>query len=444
MRKRALLVVAALLAALVLLLLILAALALRRVDTPEFRKALLDRARVALGAEVRLKDMEVSVLSGIRLSGVEIANPAPFKGDLLTADEFVFRYRLAPLLLGRFDVNRLSLKAPVIGLAMDAQGGFNYERLAGRRNAGAASRPSALPMRVSISRLAVEDGQVTLVDAARVRLLAIEGLDFESSLQFGPAGAAGNGETRIARLALATGVAATSLRAPLQIAGGVAKIAPFRADLAGGDVKGAIGIRLADARTAADLELSRVEVKRLAEEAKTRSGIVGRLNASASVEGSGGVETLKGHGRASIDGCQVEQSKLFALMASALRLPELLNPDLSECRVEFTLGGGRVMTPVVRIKGPALQLDGSGALTLRSSALDYDMSLGLAATVLERIPAKELRAAFRDRGDGFGAIDFRVTGTTASPQTDLVPRLARAAAGEAAKSKVKKILEKIF
>lgn len=444
MRKKVLLVVVAVLAALVLLLLILAALALRRVDTPEFRRALLDRAKVVLGAEVRLKDMEVSVLSGIRLDGVEIANPAPFKGNLLSADEFVFRYRLLPLLFGRLDVNRLSLKAPVVGLAMDAQGGFNYERLVGRRNASAGTRPSALPLRVSISRLAVEDGRITVVDAARAQLLAIEGLDFESSFQVGPEGATGKGETRIARFALATGVAATSLRAPLQIAGGVVKIAPFHADLAGGDLEGAIGMRLADARTAADLDLTGVDVKRLAEEAKARSGIVGRLKAKASVEGSGGVETLKGHGSASIDSCQVEQSKLFALMASALRLPELLDPDLSECRVEFTLGGGRVTTPVVRLKGPAVQLDGRGALTLRSGALDYDMSLALAPAVLDRIPAKELRAAFKDRGDGFGTIDFRVTGTTASPQTDLLSRLAKAAAGEAAKGKVKKILEKLF
>jgi hypothetical protein len=327
---------------------------------------------------------------------------------------------------------------------MDSRGAFNYERLGGRSGASAGARPSALPLRVSISRLAVENGQITVVDAARAGLLAIEGLDFGSSFQVGPEGATGKGDVRIARIGLATGVAATSLRAPLEIAGGVVKIAPFRGDLAGGDVKGAVGVRLADAHMAADLELVGVDVKRLAEEAKTRSGIVGRLKAKASVEGSGGVETLKGHGNSSIDSCQAEQSKLFALMAAALRLPELLNPKLSECRVEFTLGGGRVTTPVVIIKGPALELDGRGVLTLRSSAIDYDMSLALAAALLDRIPAKELRAAFKDRGDGFGAIDFRVTGTTESPQTDLVPRLAKAAAGEAAKSKVKKILEKIF
>ena len=299
-------------------------------------------------------------------------------------------------------------------------------------------------MSVSISRLAVENGRISVVDAARSPLLAIEGLGFESRLGVGPEGMAGKGEARIGRFALASGVAATSLRAPVEIAGGVVNVAPLRADLAGGDVRGTMTMRLTDARVAADLQLSRVETKLLAQQAGTRTGILGRLEAKARVEGSGGVETLKGKGDAAIHDCRVDQSKLFALLATALRLPELLNPNFSECRVEFSLGGGRVTTPVVRMTGSAVQLSGQGVLTLRSSALDYDMSLALASAVLDRLPAKELRAAFKDRGDGFGTLEFRVTGTTANPQTDLPMRLAKAAAGEAAKNKVKKILERIF
>ncbi|HET7293415.1 MAG TPA: AsmA family protein [Vicinamibacteria bacterium] len=444
MSRKALLIAASVLAALLLALLLLAFLALRRVDTPGFRKALLERAKATLGAEVRLQEMEVSVLSGIRVRGVAIANPAPFKGDIVTADEFVFRYRLLPLLYGRFEVNRLSLRAPVVALAMDAAGRFNYERLGARSASAPTSRPTALPLRVSISRLAMDSGRITVTDAARASLLAIEGLDFDSSFDVGPEGASGRGEARIARLGLASGVAATSLRAPLEIAKGAARVAPFTADLAGGSVKGALVVRFADARMGADLELDGVEVKRLAEEAKASSGIVGRLKAKATVEGTGGVETLKGKGHAEVQSCRVEQSKLFALLATALRLPELLHPELSECRVEFTLGGGRVTTPIVRMIGPAVQLDGKGALALRSGALDYDMNLALATAVVERIPAKELRAAFKERGDGFGSLAFRVTGTTESPQTDLVTRLATAAAGEAAKGKVRKLLEKLF
>ena len=76
--------------------------------------------------------MDISLLSGVTLKGISIANPAPFSGDLLTADEFVLRYRLRPLLSRRLEVDRVSLERPALGLVMDGRGVFNYERLGAR------------------------------------------------------------------------------------------------------------------------------------------------------------------------------------------------------------------------------------------------------------------------------------------------------------------------
>src|SRR5258706_4956577 len=81
--------------------------------------------------------MEISVLSGVPLKGVTIANPDPFPGNLMTAEAFVLRYRLWPLLSGQFEVERLAFEKPRLTLAMDARGTFNYEKLGGR-SAGAA------------------------------------------------------------------------------------------------------------------------------------------------------------------------------------------------------------------------------------------------------------------------------------------------------------------
>ena len=95
-----------------------------------------------MGADVRVKEMDISLLSGVTLRGIVVANPAPFPGDLLAAEAFVLRYRLRPLLAGRVEVERLSLEKPALALAMDARGAFNYEKLG-----GAASRPPPLPPR---------------------------------------------------------------------------------------------------------------------------------------------------------------------------------------------------------------------------------------------------------------------------------------------------------
>jgi len=139
--KRLLLAGAALVLLLALAALGYGVLLVRRLDTPEFQKALLDQAKATVGADVRVKEMDISLLSGVTLSGITIANPAPFTGDFLAAKAFVLRYRLWPLLAGRVEVERLALEKPALTLTMDSRGVFNYERLG-----GAAPRPSAAPV----------------------------------------------------------------------------------------------------------------------------------------------------------------------------------------------------------------------------------------------------------------------------------------------------------
>ena len=101
-----------------------------KLNTPAFQKALLAQASATAGADVRAREMSLSLFSGVTLRGITVANPAPFPGELLTADAFVLRYRLLPLLAGRVEVERLALERPRLALVMDARGAFNYERLA--------------------------------------------------------------------------------------------------------------------------------------------------------------------------------------------------------------------------------------------------------------------------------------------------------------------------
>ena len=60
-----------------------------------------------------------------------------------------------------------------------------------------------------------------------------------------------------------------------------------------------------------------------------------------------------------------------------------------------------------------------GTTNLDTYALDYDLNLALGTETLDKVPVRELKAAFKDRDDGFSAMDFKVTGTSTAPQTDL-------------------------
>ena len=74
---------------------------LRAWSGPELERQLVAQAKAALGTDVRVQKMQVSVLRGFDLRGVAIANPTPFTGELVSAERVSLGYDLWPLLRGR-------------------------------------------------------------------------------------------------------------------------------------------------------------------------------------------------------------------------------------------------------------------------------------------------------------------------------------------------------
>jgi uncharacterized protein involved in outer membrane biogenesis len=417
----------------------------RKLNTPEFQKSLLDQAKAAVGADVRVKEMDISLFSGVTLKGLVIANPAPFAGDLLTADAFVLRYRLRPLLAGRVEVERIALEKPALNVAMDAKGVFNYEKLGGpapkKPSAAAPAGAAAVPLRVVLKQLTVENGSVTLTDPTKVRLLAVEGAGFRSAFEVEGGVARGSGEAAIPTVSLGDLLFLRSVRAPLSLSKEAVTLSPIRADLAKGRVTGDVTIHLKGGfRYVAKLEVKGVDVSTLLAEAKSAGGVAGTLAAQATFEGSGGLPTMKGRGQGTVADCRVEQGRVLALLAAVLQMPELAKPDFDECRAEFTQSGRRVSTPVLLLTGEAVQLSGAGTVNLETTALDYRMTLALAPRLFAKVTRRELRPAFKERADGYAAIDFRLYGTTSNPKTDLLARVGTAAATDA----VQKGLDRLF
>jgi hypothetical protein len=418
-----------------------------RLNTPAFQRSLLAQASAAVGAEVRAKEMDISLLSGVTLAGITIANPAPFPGNFLTADAFVLRYRLRPLLAGRVEVERLALERPRLALAMDARGAFNYERLGGGAGAGAKAAPAAaVPLRVVLRQLAVEDASVVMTDDTRARLLTVEGAFFRSAFEIESGIARGSGKATIASVSFADLLFLRQVEAPLSMSKQSLKLAPIRGRVAGGTATGEVSVRLKGGfRYVASLEVKGASVKTLLAEAKSAAAVSGTLSAKGTFEGTGGLATMRGRGQGAVADCRLERGRTFALLASLLQVPELASPSFDECRAEFVQSGPRLSTPVLRLVAREMQLTGEGSVNLATDALDYRMSLALAPRLFAKVTRPELRPAFRQRADGFSTIDFHLYGTTLAPQTDLVSRIAKGAATEAAKDQLNRLFKrKIF
>jgi uncharacterized protein involved in outer membrane biogenesis len=441
MARRVLLVGGAVLAVVVLALAAYGAYLARSLDTPEFKQALLARARQALGVEVRAGDLHVSLLKGVEVETLEVANPRGFKGPLLTAGSFGLRYDLLPLLRGRLQVDELVLKKPVLNLAMDSRGSFNYEKL-GSASSSTAPVPASTSAPLGafdlvLSRAAVEDGRISVTDHRGASLLRLEGAQLKSSFAASGGTIQGKGTADVAALSLMDALFVHDLEAPLDLAARRFRLGPLRGRLAQGEASGGLDLDLERFRYVLQLDVERADVATLLREAGAAPTLAGRLHGTATIEGTGGAATLTGRGQAEVQGCRTTKAPLLLALAATLRLPELADPDFEECRAEFTLGGGRARTPVLSLKGRTVRLGGEGTMGLESGNLDYRMRLALAPALDERIPAKEIRAAFKDGGDGFRSIEFAVTGTTAAPKTDLLARIGKAGALEVVKGKLR-------
>jgi uncharacterized protein involved in outer membrane biogenesis len=382
------------------------------------------------------------------MKGVAVVNPAPFSGNLLTADALVLRYRLWPLLSGQVEVTRLALVKPVLNLAMDSRGGFNYEKLVATTPPAAsktapAPTARALPIELLLKQLAVENARIVMLDPAKATLLKVDDVGLDSTFRVAAAAAQGSGKAKVALVNVADVMFLRDVSAPLELSKEAVKLSPIRARLAEGEVTGDVTANLKNGfRFSANLDVKRAQLKKLLEEAKSKSSVSGTLVAHASFQGSGGLATMKGKGRLEVTECKVQNAAVLGVVAAALRMPSLASPDFDQCLVEFTMAGSRIQTPVISLKGKQLQITGQGTTNLDTSALDYDLTLALAKDALDKIGVRELKAAFKDRGDGFYAVDFKVTGTSSAPQTDLTAKVGKAAATEAAVSGLKKLFGK--
>jgi hypothetical protein len=413
-----------------------------KLNTPEFQKGLLEQAKATVGAEVRVKEMDISLLSGVSLKGIAVANPAPFSGELLTAESFVLRYRLRPLLARRLEVDRVALEKPALRLVTNARGVFNYERLGGgtRRPASAGI---AVPLHVVLKRLDVEKGSVTLTDHTNARLLRVEGAGFRSAFDIEGGIARGSGQAAIASISVGDLLFLRAVKAPLALSKESVTLSPIRADVAGGSAAGDLTVYTKGGfRYVAHLEVKGVEAETLLAEARSAGGLEGTLVAKAAFEGSGGLATMRGRGQGTVTGCRVENARTLALLASVLQVPELASPDFDECRGEFTQSGYRVETPLVLLSGKAVQLRGSGTVDLRTYGLEYAMNLALSPRLFAKVTRPELRPAFTQRADGFSTIDFRLYGTTIAPQTDLLARVAKGAATDALRKQIERLFKR--
>jgi uncharacterized protein involved in outer membrane biogenesis len=411
--------------------------------TDAFRQAAIAAARDVVGTEVDIGEMHVSLLSGATLRRVTVAGPPGVPGELLRAEALIVRPRLWPLLWRRVEIREIRLEAPAVRLARGEHGNWNYERLGPRPPAAPAALPGTPPapadpgspagirapaLDVLVPSLAVTRGSLIVAGDGGRTLLRADGVDLASALSRTAGATRADGRLAVTSLALADRLVLSALAAPLTVRGGEARLAPLAGTLAEGQVAGEITLRLSPpGRYAVRLEVREARAERLLSDLGAGALLSGRLHARASVEGTGGLRTLSGQGRAEMRQGRILDLPVLGLLASALHVPLLRELRFEEGSVDFVLAEGVLRTPAIRFVSRDLRVSGQGQIVLPAGTLDHEITLAVPEALVARA-GRQTRAAFRPAPDGMMALDFRLWGPYDAPRTDIADRFLRGAA----------------
>ncbi|MBI5210294.1 MAG: AsmA family protein [Elusimicrobia bacterium] len=178
-----------------------AALTLKMLLPPDKIKSLVtEHAGRFLKREVRVRDVSVGLLKGLRIEGVEVSEHPDFKaGTFVSVQAFNLKIQLKPLLSKRVVIDRIVVDAPEATIVKKKDGSFNFSDLllappAGGRAAGgrsAVSKASAaksasasaapagleLPFLLAVKEAHVARGRIVYRDAGAGQEMAITSLE---------------------------------------------------------------------------------------------------------------------------------------------------------------------------------------------------------------------------------------------------------------------------
>src|ERR1700690_4306241 len=136
----------------------------------KFRPTIEEKASVALGRKVELGNLSLSILGGsLGIDNLSINDDPKFSsGPFLTAKRVKVGVELLPLIFSqKVNVTEITIVNPQVVMLKDRSGKWNFSSIGGNpapeaKKASAGTTSSQSATSVSIGKLELEDGQITL------------------------------------------------------------------------------------------------------------------------------------------------------------------------------------------------------------------------------------------------------------------------------------------
>jgi uncharacterized protein involved in outer membrane biogenesis len=416
------------------------------VHSDAFRQEVEKRAGQTLGGPVEIKQVDFSLLGGVKLLGLatkidssQIGN----QGTLAAQVESVnCSYSWVALLSRRLELDGLTLDKPEIVLTQEPASAVPTPApppVPASETTGAETHSSVTinsPVQVVLDAAKINDGSLAIRDATGATKANLQGVQVAADTSGFYAGRDVTGTLRIADVELPQNLRLTDFSTPFTYRPGTVKVNPFEAACFGGRLTGDYTLD-PSGPSLLNVNGERIDVAQVGQAANPGSS--SRLQGQLALQSKWhGAETgkLTGEGDAQVSGGRIEGISVLNDLATALQVQELHDPELKSVTVHFEVANGETHFSNLDIESTVFAMTGDGVINAQGG-LNADMVLTLHADAMGGIPGAAL-GFFSKLPTGGGSIPFHLSGTVGDPKADLSSRLLLSG------SKVQKAVNHLF
>jgi type II secretion system protein N len=415
--------------------------------------------RQRFGANLNIGRLSVTPWSGVKLSGITIAQGPEGGGNFLEAENFGLRIAFFSLFSKRLVFKEVSLIKPNVVWPQNAAGKWKLpdlraERHAEKKPAGTpavgtpvpqekaietpgeppadtkqpASRienklKSAAEFASEIHKISLVDGDFRFLDRSNQLVANFEGVGFRASLTNA---SALHGNARVEKVSLRDRFFLQQLKSPVRYDDNGLDLAQISARIGSGDISGKFSIQPETDESPFHVEMKfrNVQADQLITEAGGPGGVLqGKLDGSLEVDGkTTDPEAVGGSGEVVLHDGQLQQYNLLVALGQIFQIEELTQLHLEQADAKYHLSPGLVTIDELTLHSANIRLSATGTVTFRGK-LNLSSRLAINEKIREQL-FKPLRANFHPTDEaGYSAVDFEVTGTLERPKTNLLEKV---------------------